>query len=298
MHVNQYSRMVRMAMMIILLALGLWSSASAQNTAALPKEAQEAVNFGLDAARQQNWELALKYFSQAQKAAPVVPEVLFNLGLACDKSRGREVPAVAWYRAYLSLSPDAPNADQVRSRIMALKIKMETNISSLIGKIKEASPSVEAYLMNVDIDEKSAMGALIKSYEATEGKGSPAARRARAEANQSLLKRGTGAMYKYLIKAQILLGDFSGAIETAGRSDDLDFVYKGIAEEQIRTGDLSGAEINVARLTGNDKYFLLGRIASSRARRGDIEGAEKILTRIPQDQQGKIGPASAYVQTS
>lgn len=296
MHLDRYSRMVRMAIMIILLGLGLWSSASAQKTAALPKEAQDAVNYGLDAARQQNWELALKYFSQVQKAAPVVPEVLFNLGLACDKSRGREVPAVAWYKAYLSLSPEAPNADQVRSRIMALKIKMETDISRLIGKIKEASPSVEAYLMNVDIDENSAMGALIKAIESSEGKGSPAARKARAEANQFLRERYTGEMYRYLTEAQIIMGDFSGAIETAGRSGILDSVYKGIAREQIRTGDLSGAEINVARITGNDKYFLLGMIASSRASMGDIEGAEKILTRIPQDRQREIGPASACAE--
>jgi len=76
---------------------------------------------GMAAAEQQEWDLAIKYFSEARKAAPTWPSAQFNLALAYDSAGGRELNAIAWYRAYLASAPNAANAQQVRAQIVKLK---------------------------------------------------------------------------------------------------------------------------------------------------------------------------------
>ena len=51
----------------------------------LQKAAKEPFQRGLVAAQQQDWKLAIRYFTDAQKADPDAPEILFNLGLASSK---------------------------------------------------------------------------------------------------------------------------------------------------------------------------------------------------------------------
>ena len=86
-----------------------------------PPKAQKAMTRGMAAAEQQEWDLAIKYFSEARKAAPTWPSAQFNLALAYDSAGGRELNAIAWYRAYLASAPNAANAQQVRAQIVKLE---------------------------------------------------------------------------------------------------------------------------------------------------------------------------------
>ncbi len=98
---------------------------SAQSTeVALSPEAEQAMQRGLAAAEQQEWRIAIKHFGEALEGAPYAPEVLFNLALAHDRLGGRELLAIAWFRAFLAAAPEAANAGQVRERIIGLEVKV------------------------------------------------------------------------------------------------------------------------------------------------------------------------------
>jgi tetratricopeptide (TPR) repeat protein len=103
----------------------------------LPAKAQQAMAKGIAATKIQDYELAIKYFKEAQEAAPSSPEVLFNLAFAYNKAGGRELLAIAWYRAFLGMSPgNDKRCDQVRQRIIELDIQVESTVRHLI-KIAE-----------------------------------------------------------------------------------------------------------------------------------------------------------------
>jgi tetratricopeptide (TPR) repeat protein len=88
---------------------------------ALPPEAQEPFNLGLAAVEQNQWDSAVGYFSEAQKAAPKNPRVMYNLGLAHSKA-GHLLAGMAWLHAYLAASPSAANAEAVRMEIARLQV--------------------------------------------------------------------------------------------------------------------------------------------------------------------------------
>src|SRR5579862_5616078 len=99
----------------------------------MPAAAQEAEQKGLLAAREQEYVLAVRYFEEARKQAPYSPDILFNLGLAESKLPGRELRAIVWFKAYLTINPKAPNVSQVNEQIAALEIKVEGNMERLLN---------------------------------------------------------------------------------------------------------------------------------------------------------------------
>ena len=86
------------------------------------------------AAEQQEWQIAIRYFSEAQEKAPYAPEILFNLGLAESKVPGRELRALAWFHAYLAAA--APNVRALRDECEKLEIRIEAMLSRLVGQAK------------------------------------------------------------------------------------------------------------------------------------------------------------------
>lgn len=98
----------------------------------LPPEAKKAMTRGMAAAKQADWNLAIKYFKEAQKRLPSDPRVLFNLALANDKSENREMIAIPWYQAYLAAAPDASNREAVKKRIIELDVSLESRIRKLL----------------------------------------------------------------------------------------------------------------------------------------------------------------------
>jgi tetratricopeptide (TPR) repeat protein len=108
----------------------------------LSEAAAEPFQRGLAAAQQQDWKLAMRYLTDAQKADPDAPEILFNLGLASSKLPGYELRSMAWFQAYLLADPNAANAQAVRSQLLATEIAFE----SKIGKILEQLEPVAALL--------------------------------------------------------------------------------------------------------------------------------------------------------
>jgi tetratricopeptide (TPR) repeat protein len=100
--------------------------------AQLSPEAQQAIDWGKDAAQSKHYELAISFFEIARNAAPNAPEIYGYLGLTESKIGGRELRAVAWYGAYLAANPKAGNAAAVNNAIAELLKTSENNISSLM----------------------------------------------------------------------------------------------------------------------------------------------------------------------
>lgn len=255
----------------------------------VPEQAQAPFRKGLAAAGQQEWALAVKYFGEAQAAAPSAPEILFNLALAYDKLGGRELMALAWFHAYLAAAPQADNVQPVRHRMTELEVKVEATVQKLFAQALEAASALP-----LDEGDEGLPDKAVRAYEA-------------------------------IAREQWLLGDLAGARATCGRAleaihryhaehlrnpqlqrDDpeypemvasrrrIAFWYSIIARSQIQMGDVEGAKATRAALdalsggrkddvegivhTGED---LDAGIAWALAKRGDTQAAEALADRIP-----------------
>lgn len=102
------------------------------------------MNAGVAAARNKDWQTAIKYLEAARKTNPNVPEILMNLALVMDKKGGQPLKTIAWYQAYLASRPDAPNASQVKARIAELKQAARQVMKDLIDQARETLAGINA----------------------------------------------------------------------------------------------------------------------------------------------------------
>lgn len=100
----------------------------------LSPEAQQAFDRGLAAAKQQEWGLAARYFTEAQTAAPEASPVLYNLGLAHAKA-GHELAAIAWLHAYLAADPQLTNAAAIHAEIERLKSSARGKMTNIFQEL-------------------------------------------------------------------------------------------------------------------------------------------------------------------
>lgn len=104
----------------------------------LPAGAQQAFDKGVIAAEQEAWELAITYFGEALGSAPRDPRILYYLGLSHERA-GHQLIAIAWFRAYLAATPQAPNAAVVDKEVVLLKDQVKSNIKRIFEAALEAS---------------------------------------------------------------------------------------------------------------------------------------------------------------
>lgn len=74
------------------------------------------------------YDSATKEFQEAIELAPTWPDPHYNLGLAQEKS-GKLREAVASYKRYLQLAPNAPDAAKIQEQIYKLEYKAEQVLS-------------------------------------------------------------------------------------------------------------------------------------------------------------------------
>jgi len=123
---------------VLLLA---WPSTAIAH-APLPPAAQDALQKGTLAAEQKQWDLALNFFGQARTLAPGAAEPLFDLGLAEANMPGRSLRAICWFRAYLALAPDAPNAHAVRDQLDKLEVSADGGAYDILKVLKQLATQV------------------------------------------------------------------------------------------------------------------------------------------------------------
>ncbi|MBC8875827.1 MAG: hypothetical protein H8E44_40900 [Planctomycetes bacterium] len=127
----------------------LWAE-EAETDASRNARREAAMERGMLAVQAESWKLAAQYFEVARQADTCSPEALRNLALANDRMGGRELPALAWFQAFLATEPDAPTAAMVRKRILALEIGVEAKLLSLLQAAEKTARLI------TDADEKSA----------------------------------------------------------------------------------------------------------------------------------------------
>ena len=111
---------------MILLA---WVSVTLADT--VPEEAQRYMARGMAAVEMaktpKDYERAVREFVQAAKLAPNWPDVYFNLGSVQAKA-GNYGEAMRYYKRYLELAPNAPDAAKVREEIYKLEYRAEEKL--------------------------------------------------------------------------------------------------------------------------------------------------------------------------
>jgi hypothetical protein len=127
------------ACLILALPPAALAQATALAPATLSPKAQAALTKGLEAAKEQKWESAIKSFQDARKLSPNTPEIYYDLGLAESKIPGREIRAIAWFSAYLLANPNAPNAAAINEKIIELYKIVRNNTSRLIGLVQDTA---------------------------------------------------------------------------------------------------------------------------------------------------------------
>ena len=151
----------RVLLVLLIVGFSGVGMSAAQAQATLPAEAEAALARGAAAVRSQQWDIAVRYLSEAQSHAPDSSGIMYNLGLAVDMAGGRELAALGWYGAYLASMPEAPNAEQVRSRMFDLEIQIEVNADRLLSTARQVAGEV--------IDSEQSAGLLAEVVRAESG---------------------------------------------------------------------------------------------------------------------------------
>jgi hypothetical protein len=285
------------------------NTASSENT--LPPAAQEAINKGIMAAKLPDYLLAIRYFQDARKIAPAAAEIFFNLGLAESKIPGRELRAICWFSAYLTVNPTAPNAAAVKEQLRLLLIKSQSNVSQLIRSVQNAAVQIKWQFMEEVASlwgESGDITSALKIVDLTDRKDLTKYSIAETQIETGdilgaqkiadlIEDRGVKSDAQAAIaKAQAEAGDISGAQAilasaqiTADAVDADQFGEHGkisvlnsiaraqsaIAYAQVKSGMLHDAEITVNLIgRGEEKSDALSFLASAKAARGDIAGAQ------------------------
>lgn len=285
---------------------------------------QLATQRGLAAVRQNEWALAVKYFEQARRDRPATPTSLLNLAMANDRRGGRELQAIAWYRAYLTASPFAQDAEAVKSRIIDLEIQFEARILTVLKTARAAAEELpdSGYATAFDHDVNPRMTKTVSGRPreanlldvawlyAELGDSETASHIANRlqHLRVTALARIAGAQLRHgrNAAAERTLNDAVAQLERepGGQTDRKAKLLERYAAAQIATGDLSAAEQTL------EKINMLGRkhavrtqlaIAAAQLEMAEVELARRrllaILEAFPPSLPERELATSVYVST-
>ena len=221
---------------------------------------------GVAAAGENDWKSAIKYFGQAWSEARTWPDVLYNIGYSHQQNGGHELIAIAWYQAYLTTSPAADDADQVREWIVELEVKVELRVKSLINKIKKISSMNISSLQDYSVIDNLA-GILAKLAD-IDG--------AREEIEHTNYEYTKAAANAEIAISLARAGDISEAKKTALLTNDNIIAYTEIVRAQAENGDIVGARETISLCNDDDPYGIINmEIVVALADNGDIAGARE-----------------------
>lgn len=199
---------------LLLVALSPLTAFAQDVTKPMSPEAQEAMKKGVIAAKSQDYLLAIRYFEEARKVAPEAPEIFFNLGLAESKIPSRELRAISWFGAYLTVNPNASNAPAIWSAIEELQVKSRGNTLRLIRLLRDTTDKMSS--------ERNLMGSTPRTYWLA----------------------GVAGLY-------VRAGETNQAISLAKaiRSGD---AWIAVGRAQLKNGDKEGARASLAEAIRNE----------------------------------------------
>ncbi len=263
--------------------------ALAATSSSLPPAAQEAVNKGMSADRKRDHLAAIGHFHDALRIAPNAPEILFSLGVEESKAPGRELRAIAWLGAYLSLRANGPAAAKAKNHFNKLKIAHQKALVGLITSVEEAARFAERKGPSLrDLARK-----LAETGDFTSAM--------QIAANLSDLPESQAEAYGWIAESQAKSSDLAGALKTASlipsSQPSKDDALLNIVSFQIAR-DRAGALETIVRIQDPKNKDRAKRIVSYfQARTGDVAGALKTAESIQdEDIRGSARNDIARVQ--
>jgi len=226
------------------------------------KPVDAAMKNGYEAAQQQDYLSAIRYFEEAHVIAPKAAEIYYNLGLAESKLPGRELRAIAWFGAYLTAMPDAPVPKEaaVKEQMGILLARNKSNLSRFLQLVEAAASQIFSTLGDEQGEELSYRGDI--QLRDKKSKNMIDAARLWAES-----------------------GDSDAALKTAGnfrREEYYRNALDDIAEAQAATGNISGAQLTAEILREpNLKSSIQSSIVEAHVRSGDIVAAQRTFELMP-----------------
>jgi hypothetical protein len=292
-------RSLPVALLALALSLATPGSGPAQST--LSPEAEKAFQRGVLAAQQSQWTVALRYFEEARKTAPSQPQILFNTGLAESKLSGRELRAIAWFRAYLAASPGATNEKAVRELIEGLEVRVEGTIEKILREARDLAVKIpDRFERNYtlgEIGKRQAATGDVQAAKETVARITPGFTSGPSTVAEALAEAGDVASARQMLEAI--------------SSDDPDHItrssaYSRIAPMQARRGDVAGAEATLSaikrenyRISGlfgmAQALFQAGRKAESAAL---VTRAKDAIMALPDASRGSYYPSLGQMQAS
>ena len=247
-------------------------------TNVLPPAAQDAINKGIIAAKIPDYLLAIRYFEEARKIAPLSSEVFFNIGLAESKLPGRELRAICWFGAYLTGNPDASNKAAVKEQIDMLDVISQSNIYRFLKTMQDAAGQTSGDKQSENLNKVAEL--LAKANDI-----------AGAQKTTDLIQNVSwkSSALKAIAQTQANAGDIAGALKIADLLHDSgpnqnwkSYALLSIAQAQANAGDIAGAQ-KIADLlhdsgpNQNLKSSALLSIAKAQAKASDISEAQKTV---------------------
>jgi tetratricopeptide (TPR) repeat protein len=300
----------------------------------LPQAARDAVGRGMAAANSSDFPLAVRYFEEARVIAPEAPVVLFDLALAESHFPGRELRAIAWYAAYLSVQPAASNAAAVKTEIARLRSADRKSLLRVMKSAEEAATTLGAGLSMMLVAKTECLARDVASalrtasrieYPPYRSTAYTAIAICQAESGdipsaRATLDRIEDAADKYEVQAEIVRilaasGDIgvaratwremSATVEPGWRQYVLDSPAAAISAAQVQSGDRPSARETIATALENAKLvadprrrdFVFSDLARAMARNGDIGGARQTadLIKDASYRAGVLGNVAAAV---
>ncbi len=257
------------------LGLFLLPAAARSELTTLPSAAGEALTRGRAAAKQQSWDVAIRYFDQAREAAPWSSEALFSLALAYDSAGDREAPAIYWYRAFLCAAPSHQKASQVRDRIVELEVALETKARDLLKRGVEFLPIADKYCQGEEL------GTLENAYFKYSGLGLSGDHRLSIS---RVIHRELGAacaVWKDMIGLRRVVEWLQPELEADPDSDVSSHLYY-LAQLLIEREQPSGAwELIGVRLRERQREWHLQDLIGGHLAAGDFDQAMKVADWLP-----------------
>ena len=256
--------------LVTLAALAHFSTAAIADE--LPDQARDALQKGNEAVQQRQWVVAGQQFKIATDLAGSAPEVLLGNARFAEQKGGRDVIAIAWYRAYMATQTDAKERANVKARIAALEQRIGSTSKGLIDKALNASSNLPA-------NERSGMLTSIAIAQTKIGDLNGAL----ATASSARAAAGTNSWgddpYGRVADTLAGMGDLATAddvmrrVEQGKRSNAL----RQIAWTLTYAKRFSDALNYAARTSGADQITAYSAIAKAQADAGDKDGARASL---------------------
>lgn len=259
---------IRIGLLCIAASVSIGSRAQTTVGPALPPKAQAAVEKGVSAAKQAQWDVAIRYFNEARQVAPESPVPLSNLGLAEAQLPGHELRAICWFEAYLALAPNAANAPAVHQQITTLKTRVQGNADKIIAMLKVLAGQMPSDQRRHEYEQIAVLFTSKRDMDAAE---------------QTVRQSNTNdqdSVREQIVESLVSLKLIPDAIREADRIESSVYksnAYNSICAGEIAVGDFEGAKRSIEHV--DSPYHLREQLALIEAeyRAGQRGDAANIL---------------------